>query len=97
MWGGEVEKVGIAPISDFYLTLPLRDFKKIESFISLNDYLQAPISKDEIVGKMIFKLGEEEVGFVDLVTINEVNSLGLFGRAWSNIKLLVYRFLMEEE
>ena len=46
---------------------------------------------------MIFKLGEEEVGFVDLVTVNEVNSLGLLGRAWSNIKLLVYRFLMEEE
>ena len=95
--GGEAEKVGIAPIEDFYLTLPLRDFKKIESFISLNDYLQAPISEDEIVGKMIFKLGEEEVGSVDLVTVNEVNSLGLLGRAWSNIKLLVYRFLMEEE
>ena len=97
VWGGETEKVGIAPIEDFYLTLPLRDFKKIESFISLNDYLQAPISEDEIVGKMIFKLGEEEVGSVDLVTVNEVDSLGLLGRAWSNIKLLVYRFLMEEE
>ena len=97
VWGGEVEKVAIAPIGDFYLTLPLRDFKKIESFISLNDYLQAPILEDEIVGKMIFKLGEEEVGSIDLVTVNEVSSLGLFGRAWSNIKLLVYRFLMEEE
>ena len=75
----------------------MRDFKKIESFISLNDYLQAPILEDEIVGKMIFKLGEEEVGSIDLVTVNKVSSLGLFGRAWSNIKLLVYRFLMEEE
>ena len=97
VWGGEIEKVGIAPIQDFYLTLPLRDFKKIESFVSLEDYLQAPISKNQIVGKMLFKLGEEEVGSVDLVTVKEVKSQGVFGRAWSNIKLLVYRFLMEEE
>ena len=97
VWGGELEKVAIAPIQDFYLTLPLRDFKKIESFVSLEDYLQAPISKNQIVGKMLFKLGEEEVGSVDLVTVKEVKSQGVFGRAWSNIKLLVYRFLMEEE
>ena len=97
VWGGELEKVAIAPIKDFYLTLPLRDFKKIESFVSLEDYLQAPISKNQIVGKMLFKLGEEEVGSVDLVTVKEVKSQGVFGRAWSNIKLLVYRFLMEEE
>ena len=97
VWGGELEKVAIAPIQDFYLTLPLRDFKKIESFVSLEDYLQAPISKNQIVGKMLFKLGEEEVGSVDLVTVKEVKSQGFFGRAWSNIKLLVYRFLMEEE
>ena len=97
VWGGELEKVAIAPIQDFYLTLPLRDFKKIESFVSLEDYLQAPISKNQIVGKMLFKLGEEEVGSVDLVAVKEVKSQGVFGRAWSNIKLLVYRFLMEEE
>ena len=97
VWGGELEKVAIAPIQDFYLTLPLRDFKKIESFVSLEEYLQAPISKNQIVGKMLFKLGEEEVGSVDLVTVKEVKSQGVFGRAWSNIKLLVYRFLMEEE
>ena len=97
VWGGELEKVAIAPIQDFYLTLPLRDFKKIESFVSLEDYLQAPISKNQIVGKMLFKLGEEVVGSVDLMTVKEVKSQGVFGRAWSNIKLLVYRFLMEEE
>ena len=61
------------------------------------DAVQAPISKNQIVGKMLFKLGEEEVGSVDLVTVKEVKSQGVFGRAWSNIKLLVYRFLMEEE
>ncbi len=97
VWGGDSEKVGIAPIEDFYLTLPLRDFKKVESFVFLDDYLKAPFSKNQKVGRMIFKLGESEVGSVDLVSMKEVESKGIFGRAWSNIKLLVYRFLMEDE
>jgi len=28
--------------------------------------------------------------------MEEVSSLGFFGGAWSNIKLLTYRFLVEE-
>lgn len=97
VWGGDLEKVGIAPEEDFYLTLPLRDFKKVESFISLDDYLKAPFKKNKKIGRMIFKLGDSEVGSVNLVSMQEVKSKGIFGRAWSNIKLLVYRFLMEDE
>ena len=61
VWGGESDSVFIAPSRDFYLTLPLRDFKKIEPLIVLNDYLQAPLSEGQVVGKMLFKLGAEDV------------------------------------
>ena len=97
VWGGEKESVLIAPSKDFYLTLPLRDFKKLEPLIMLNDYLQAPLSEGQVVGKMLFKLGEEDVGSIDLITLEEIKGQGIFRKAWSNIKLLVYRFLMEED
>jgi D-alanyl-D-alanine carboxypeptidase (penicillin-binding protein 5/6) len=97
VWGGEKESVLIAPSKDFYLTLPLRDFKKLEPLIMLNDYLQAPLSEGQVVGKMLFKLGEEDVGSIDLITLEEIKVQGIFRKAWSNIKLLVYRFLMEED
>ena len=97
VWGGESDSVFIAPSRDFYLTLPLRDFKKIEPLIVLNDYLQAPLSEGQVVGKMLFKLGAEDVGSIDLIAVEEIKGMGIFGKAWSNIKLLVYRFLMEED
>ena len=97
VWGGESDSVFIAPSRDFYLTLPLRDFKKIEPLIVLNDYLQAPLSEGQVVGKMLFKLGAEDVGSIDLIAVEEIKGMGIFGKAWSNIKLLVYRFLIEED
>ena len=97
VWGGESDSVFIAPSRDFYLTLPLRDFKKIEPLIVLNDYLKAPLSEGQVVGKMLFKLGAEDVGSIDLIALEEIKGMGIFGKAWSNIKLLVYRFLVEED
>ena len=44
---------------------------------------------------MIFKLGAEEISSVNLVSLEDVESKGILGKAWSNIKLLVYKFLME--
>ncbi|MFL2705462.1 MAG: D-alanyl-D-alanine carboxypeptidase family protein [Gammaproteobacteria bacterium] len=97
VWGGIKEFVGLSPVKDFYLTLPLRDFKKIEPSVILNNHLQAPLEENEVVGKIIFNLGEEEVGSIELMTLEGVEGLGFFGSAWSNIKLLVYRFLREED
>jgi len=97
VWGGKSDSVFIAPSRDFYLTLPLRDFKKIKPLIVLNDYLQAPLAEGQVVGKMLFKLGAEDVGSIDLIAVEEIKGMGIFGKAWSNIKLLVYRFLMEED
>lgn len=97
VWGGQKDKVSIAPKEDLFLTLPSRDFKRLESILVLNNHLQAPLSKGQIVGKVILKLGKEEVGEVNLVIMNEIESKGLFAKAWSNVQLLVYKFLMEEE
>ena len=97
VWGGIKESVSLSPVKDFYLTLPLRDFKKIEPSVILNSHLQAPLEENEVVGKIIFNLGEEEVGSIELMTLEGVEGLGFFGSAWSNIKLLVYRFLREED
>ena len=96
VWGGEEEKVNLSSAEDLYLTLSPRDFQRVEPKISLNDYLQAPISKGQVVGKIDLLLDGESLAIVDAIAMEEVSSLGFFGRAWSNIKLLTYRFLIEE-
>ena len=54
------------------------------------------MTEGQVVGKMLLKLDEKEVGKVDLVSLEDIDAKGFFGKAWSNIKLLVFRFLMEE-
>ena len=78
------------------MTLSPRDFPRVESKIKLNDYLQAPIDADQIVGSVNLMLDGDSIASVDLVAMSSVTALGFFGRAWSNIKLLTYQFLMEE-
>ncbi len=96
VWGGEDEQVDLSSGEDLYLTLSPRDFQRVEPKISLNDYLQAPISKGQVVGKIDLLLDGESLAIVDAIAMEEVTALGFFGRAWSNIKLLTYRFLIEE-
>ena len=96
VWGGEEELVDLSSGENVYLTLSPRDFQRVEPKISLHDYLQAPISKGQVVGKIDLLLDGESLAIVDAIAMEEINSLGFFGRAWSNIKLLTYRFLIEE-
>ena len=96
VWGGQDEQVNLSSREDFYLTLSPLDFQRIEPKITLNDYLQAPIVKGQVVGKIDLLLDGESLATVDAISMEEVSSLGFFGRAWSNIKLLTYKFLIEE-
>lgn len=96
VWGGEDEAVNLSSSEDLFLTLSPRDFPRVEPRIELNDYLQAPITKGQVVGKVDLILDGDSLASVDLIAMQDVIALGFFGRAWSNIKLLTYQFLIEE-
>ena len=96
VWGGQKESVDITPVDDLYVTLPARDFRRVESILVLNNYVRAPLLEGQVVGEVILKLDDKEINKVNLVSLESVESQGLFGRAWSNIQLIVHKFLMEE-
>ena len=96
VWGGEEETVSLSSAQDLYLTLSPRDFPRVEPEIKLNDYLQAPIEKGQSVGQVELVLDGDSIASVDVIAMKEIPALGFFGRAWSNIKLLTYQFLIEE-
>ena len=97
VWGGEQETISLESAKDVYITLTPRDFKRIEPVVELNDYLQAPLSKGQVVGRITLSLDGEVLKSVELISSENVEALGFFGRAWSNVKLLTYRFLTDEE
>lgn len=97
VWGGEKESIALLSFQDVYFTLPLRDFQNIKSKVILDGYLQAPISKGQKVGTLEFSLNNKTLKSVNVISSEEVGSLGFFGQSWSNVKLFVYQFLMEED
>ena len=97
VWGGEQETISLESAKDVYITLTPRDFKRIEPVVKLDDYLQAPLSKGQVVGRITLSLDGEVLKSVELISSENVEALGFFGRAWSNVKLLTYRFLTDEE
>ena len=96
VWGGEEDSINLSAAQELYLTLSPRDFPRVEPQIKLNDYLQAPIEKGQVVGQIDLILDGDSLASVDLIAMQDISALGFFGRAWSNIKLLTYQFLMEE-
>ena len=96
VWGGEKESVNLSASEDLYLTLSPRDFPRVEPEIKLNDYLQAPLNKGQVVGQVDLILDGDSIASVNVVAMEEIPALGFFGTVWSNIKLLTYQFLMEE-
>ena len=96
VWGGETESVSLSSAQDFYLTLSPRDFPRVEPEVKLNDYLQAPIAKGQVVGQVDLILDGDSFASVEVVAMEAVPALGFFGTVWSNIKLLTHQFLMEE-
>ena len=97
VWGGKLDKVGLVAANDIYLTLPPKDFRKVKSFISLSDYLVAPIAKNQEVGEITLLIEENALAKESLLADKQIDSLSVFGLAWANIKLFVYKFLMEDD
>ncbi|HJL95826.1 MAG: serine-type D-Ala-D-Ala carboxypeptidase [Gammaproteobacteria bacterium] len=96
VWGGEKEKVNLSSVDNLFLTLSPRDFQRVEPKVILADYLQAPLTKGQVVGSVNLLLDGNSIAEMDVVAMEDVKALGFFGRAWSNIKLLTYKFLIEE-
>lgn len=66
-----IEKVPVkgAKLSEIYVyqrafsaVIPKSDLKKVELFYEIPEYIKAPVTKDEPLGKIVYKIGEEKIG-----------------------------------
>jgi D-alanyl-D-alanine carboxypeptidase (penicillin-binding protein 5/6) len=72
--GGDIENVGL--ISDgFSIVIDKASVSKIEKEIVVGDYLAAPLKSGESVGKIIFTLDGNEIGYSDIRITNDVNKI----------------------
>ncbi|MFH4488481.1 D-alanyl-D-alanine carboxypeptidase family protein [Vibrio diabolicus] len=93
IWMGEQDELKVGVANDVYLTLPKGDVKKLQAEVEYNGDLVAPISQQQVVGKMLYKVEGKVVNEAELVALESVEEGSLFKRILDWFKQLVASWL----
>ncbi|KDM91213.1 serine hydrolase [Photobacterium galatheae] len=88
VWMGDIDEVSLGVNQDTYVTLPRGSVKDLKANFVLEKELKAPIHQGDVVGKLYYRLGEEDVAEYPLLALNDVNQGGIFSRLIDYIVLL---------
>jgi D-alanyl-D-alanine carboxypeptidase (penicillin-binding protein 5/6) len=77
---GVKKQIATATASDFAIVLQKSKFDKIAREVTVSRNLKAPIKKGEVVGEVVYKLDDEEIGRVDIVADEDMGRVGWFKR-----------------
>jgi len=79
-----------ASYPDFSCIVNKSDITKIEASMQLSEILSAPISQNEEIGKMVYKIGNTEIGNVSIIIEKNIEKVGfgsMFYKIFSQILL----------
>ncbi|MGF1702795.1 serine hydrolase [Photobacterium makurazakiensis] len=88
VWMGDTAEVSLGVSEDTFVTLPRGQTKDLKASFVLEKELKAPISKGDVVGKLYYRVGDQEIAEYPLLALNDVNEGGLFSRLIDYIMLL---------
>lgn len=87
---GDQGKVKLGVLQDSFITVPKGKQAELKARYELDhQYLQAPLAKGQVVGKVIYQLDGKDVAVVNLQAMSEVKEGGIFGNAWDWLVLTV--------
>ncbi|MGR5133352.1 D-alanyl-D-alanine carboxypeptidase family protein [Vibrio alfacsensis] len=89
IWKGDVSEIDLSFAQDVFLTLPRTMRAELDKTIVLNEPLIAPIKKGDVVGKVIWKNGDETVASYPLVSMQTVVEGSWIGQLWDSFMLWV--------
>jgi len=80
IWMGDKEIVDLGISQNIFLTIPRGKAKNLKARYVVEKNIEAPIKKGQLVGKVFFSLGEEDLAEYPLVALEEIKEAGVFGR-----------------
>lgn len=87
---GDESSVKLGVLQDSFITVPKGKQAELKARYELdNKYLQAPLAKGQVVGKVIYQLEGKDVAVVNLQAMQDVKEGGFFGNAWDWLVLTI--------
>jgi len=90
VWLGKKDFVGVYVKSDIYKTIPKARKKFLKISVVYQGPVQAPIKKDDILGKIRIKYKGEIIEEYDLFAFEDVKKLNVFSRLMKSINFLIW-------
>ena len=87
---GDKGDVKLGVLEDGFITVPKGKQTDLKARYELdNKYLQAPLTKGQVVGKIVYQLDGKDVAIVNLQALEDVQEGGFFGKGWDWLVLTV--------
>ena len=90
VWLGKKNFINTYVKNDIYKTIPRGRKKYLKVFITYNGPIQAPIKKDDILGKLKITYNNELIDEYDLLAFEDVKKLNIFSRLIKSINFLIW-------
>ena len=90
VWQGKQKKVKAYISSDIYQTIPKAKKKYLKVTVNYEGPLEAPIEKNDVIGKMKITYKDEVVGNYDLFASESVQKQNIISRILSSINFLIW-------
>ena len=87
---GEVSKAQLGVLQDSFITVPKGKSGELKARYELNNKtLEAPLTKGQVVGKVVYQLNNKDIASVDLQVMQDIQEAGIFGKAWDWLMITV--------
>ena len=90
VWLGKKDLVGVYAKKDIYKTIPKARKKFLKVSIIYDGPIQAPIKKDDILGRLKVSYKGELIKEYDLLAFEDVKKLNVFSRLLKSINFLIW-------
>ena len=90
VWLGKKDTVGAYVKSDIYKTIPKARKRLLKVYINYTGPIQAPIKKDDILGKLKVTYDGELHEEYEILAFEDVKKLNVFSRLLKSINFLIW-------
>lgn len=87
VWKGQDEDVDLGLANDLYVTIPRGQYKNLEAKVDIPSHINAPITKDQVVGKLNISLNKQTVATKNLIALKAVSPGGWWTRTTDSMGL----------
>jgi serine-type D-Ala-D-Ala carboxypeptidase (penicillin-binding protein 5/6) len=90
VWLGKVQQVDVYVNQDIYKTIKKAKKRLLKVILKYNGPIEAPIKKDDIIGKFRVVYDDELIGEYDLLAANNVEKVNIFTRLIKSLNYLIW-------